>query len=189
MAMLGNTETRWGAVSKALHWTIALLIIGTSIFVLHVNGSTYWFTSGPLIFIEYIHWHKAFGLMALALIIFRFYWRWKQPLPAPESLTEFEQKWSHRTHIGLYVLMAAVPLSGWLSSSFFGSGVNFWGLFTIPPITPKFRAGLGVAYWTHFALSWMMICLVTFHAAAAFYHHFIRKDKVLSAMLPGKREQ
>lgn len=182
---LGNTKDQWGSVSKLLHWSIALLIIGTSIFMLHVNDSTWWFKSSAAIFIKYIHWHKAFGLMALALIAIRIWWRRRQPVPVTTPLTEFEEKWSHRTHLALYVLMIAVPITGWLSSSFFGSVTDVFGLFTVPAITPESKALLPIAYWAHFALAWAILCLVAFHAGAAFYHHFKRKDRVLKAMLPG----
>jgi cytochrome b561 len=181
-----NSDREWGSFSKLLHWTIALLIIGSSIFVLHVNDSTWWFKSTPLIFIQYINVHKTFGLLALLLILIRIWWRTRERVPVTDSLTPFEQKWSHRTHVALYVLMVAVPLTGWISSSLFGSPTKVFGWFTIPPITPKYKPALPVAYWTHFTLAWMILTLAAFHAGAALYHHFVRKDRVLKAMLPGR---
>ena len=182
-----NTAHRWGSVHKWLHWIIAALIIGTSLIILHINGSTWWFESGDLIFIEYIHWHKTFGLMALALIIARIWWRRRNPVPVTADLTAFEKTWSHRTHLALYAVMIALPLTGWISSSLFGSSTNVFGLFTIPPITPKYEPPLAFFYWTHFVLAWTMIALVTLHVGAALYHGFVRKDGVLRAMLPGGR--
>jgi len=179
-----NAEEEWGGVAKAFHWTMALLIIGSSIFILHVNDSTWWFKSTPLIFIQYIHWHKVFGLLALALVLLRLLWRRREVLPVTCELTPFEQKWSHRAHVALYVLMIAVPLSGWISSSLFGSPTKVFGLFEIPPITPKYKPALPAAYWTHFALSWALLTLIVLHIGAALYHHFVRKDRVLRAMLP-----
>lgn len=179
---LGNSSDRWGSVSKLLHWTIALLIIGTSIFVLHVNDSTWWFKSSPAIFITYIHWHKTFGLLALLLILVRIWWRRRQPVPVTAPLTPFETLWSHRTHVALYVLMVAVPITGWLSSSFFGSPTKVFDWFVIPPITPKSKTLLPIAYWAHFTLAWTILGVVTAHVGAALYHHFLRKDAVLRAM-------
>jgi len=184
-----NSEREWGGFSKFLHWAIALLIIGSSIFILHVNDSTWWFKSTPQIFIQYIHVHKALGLLALLLVVARLFWRLRERVPVTSDLTPFEQKWSHRTHVALYVLMIAVPLSGWISSSLFGSPTKVFGLFTIPPITPKYKPALPAAYWTHFALAWAILTLAAFHAGAALYHHFVRKDGVLRAMLPGRPKQ
>lgn len=181
-----NTPSRWGAVSKALHWSIALLIIGTSIFVLHINDSTWWFKSSAPVFVKYIHWHKTFGLLALLLIVLRVGWRRSQPVPETAPLTAWEKLWSHRVHIALYMLMVAVPVTGWLSSSFFGSHTDVFGWFIIPPIVPESRTLLPAAYWSHFGLAWALIVLVVAHAGAALYHHFVRRDAVLRAMLPGK---
>jgi cytochrome b561 len=185
VAQWRNSDDRWGAVAKAFHWSLALLILGTSLFVLHVNDSTLWFTSSPEIFITYIHWHKALGLIALVLIVARIWWRRRQPVPVTAPLTPFETLWSHRVHIGLYALMIVVPVTGWLASSFFGSGTKFWGLFTIPPIVPKSKLGVAIGYWTHFVLAWTLLAIVALHVGAALYHHFVRRDRTLSAMLPG----
>lgn len=182
---LRNSQTEWGGVSKLFHWTMAALILGTSLFVLHVNDSTYWFKSSPLIFITYIHWHKAFGLIALTLVVGRLLWRRRNPVPVTAPLTPFETAWSHRTHIALYTLMILVPLTGWLASSFFGSSTKFWGLFQVPPITPKSKTGVAVFYWVHFTLAWTILTVVAIHAGAAIYHHVHRRDRVLRAMLPG----
>jgi cytochrome b561 len=179
-----NDERTWGAVAKAFHWTMALLILASSAFVLHVNDSTYWFTSTPEIFITYIHWHKAVGLVLLVLVVARLLWRRRGVVPRTAPLTPFEAKWSHRTHVAIYVLMVAVPVTGWLASSFFGSPTKFFGLFTVPSITPKWKTGVAIFYWVHFALAWSLLALVAAHAGAAIYHHVRRKDDVLRAMLP-----
>ena len=182
---LRNTETHWGSVTKLLHWTLAALIIGSSIFVLHINDSMPWFKSTPLLFIQYIHWHKSVGLIALVLIAARIVWRRHNVVPTTAPLSEFEHKASHRTHIGLYILMVVVPVTGWLASSAFGSPTKFFGLFTIPGIIPKSKELVGPAYWAHFGLAWLLLAVVSFHIIAAFYHHRRRRDRVLKAMLPG----
>jgi cytochrome b561 len=184
-----NSESEWGGVSKLFHWTMALLIVGSSIFVLHVNDSTPWFKSSPQVFITYIHWHKALGLIALALVVGRLLWRRRNPIPRTAPLTPFETVWSHRTHVALYTLMIAVPITGWLASSFFGSPTKFFGLFTIPAITPKWKPGVAIFYWVHFVLAWTILSVVAVHAAAALYHHFHRKDDVLRAMWFGARRK
>ncbi len=163
-----------------------VFLIGSAIFVLHVNDSTWWFKSTPLIFITYIHWHKAIGLMALALVVARLLWRRGSSVPQTAALTPFEARWSHRTHLMLYVLMIAVPITGWLASSFFGSPTKFFGLFTIPAITPKWKPGVAFFYWAHFVLAWAILSVVAIHAAAALYHHFHRRDDVLRGMWFGR---
>jgi cytochrome b561 len=182
---LGNTPTSWGGVAKALHWVIAVLIIGTAALVLHINDSTWWFKSTPKIFIQYIHWHKALGLIALVLIVVRVLWRRRNTVPRTTLLTAREELWSHRVHIVIYVLMVAVPVVGWLASSFFGNGTKFWGLFELPSPLPKSKTGVAVFYWVHFSMAWTLLVLVAGHVAMALFHHFVRRNGVLRAMLPG----
>ena len=183
---LHNSPTRWGTGAKLFHWAMAALIIGTSIFVLHVNDSMPWFKSNALFFITYIHWHKAFGLIALALAFGRLFWKLRNPKPVTAALTPLEDKASKATHHSLYALMFIVPLTGWIASSAFGSPTKFFGLFTIPGIIPKTKELVGPFYWIHFGLAWFLLALVSIHIFAAFYHHDRRKDNVLRAMWFGK---
>ncbi|QIG53584.1 cytochrome b [Altererythrobacter sp. BO-6] len=181
---LGNSADKWGALSKWLHWLIALLIIGTSVLIWHVNDSTYWFKSTAPIFLEYVHWHKAFGLLALVLILVRLWWRRRNPPPQVAELTPFEERWSKRVHAAFYILMVIVPISGWVSSSFFGSPTKVFGWFVVPGIVPENKDMVPFAYWAHFGLAWALMLLVVGHIGGALYHHFVRKDRVLTAMLP-----
>ncbi len=181
---LRNSATRWGSVAKVFHWAMAALILGSSLFVEHINGRMWWFQSNAKIYISYIHWHKSFGLIALALVIGRILWKFSQPKPVTASLTPLEQRASTWMHRALYTLMVAVPVSGWIASSAFGSKTNFFGLFRIPGIWPKDKLMVGVGYWAHFTLAWVILTLVAVHVGAALYHHIIRRDQVLTAMLP-----
>lgn len=183
---LRNTTTRWGLGAKLFHWSLALIIIGTSVFMLHVNDSMPWFASSPLTFITYVHWHKAFGLLALLLVILRLLWRRTNPVPQTAPLTLREKLWSHRVHIALYTLMLIVPVSGWLASSAFGSATKVFGLFTIPGIIPKTKPLVAPTYWAHFGLAWLLLTVVSAHIIAAFWHHDRRKDNVLKAMWFGR---
>jgi cytochrome b561 len=183
---LRNTGESWGWGAKLFHWIMAAGIIGASIFVLHVNDSMPWFKSSPKVFITYIHWHKAFGLILLTLAVLRLVWKLRNPKPVTAPLTRFEEKASKATHRGLYALMFIVPLTGWIASSAFGSPTKFFGLFTIPGIIPKTKALVGPFYWIHFGLAWLLLAIVSFHIVAAFYHHDRRKDNVLRAMWFGK---
>mgnify|MGYP002777769139 CR=1 FL=1 len=183
---LRNTATDWGWGSKLFHWTMALGIIVTSVFILHINDSMPWFKSSPLLFIQYIHWHKSLGLILLALVIARLLWRWRNPPPVTVELTPFEERASRHTHRGLYALMLAVPLSGWIASSAFGSPTKFFGLFTIPGIIPKTKGLVAIGYWAHFALVWLLLAAVSFHVIAAFWHYSHKKDRALRAMWFGR---
>jgi len=181
-----NTDAAWGGVAKFFHWTIAALIIGSSVFVLHINDGFPWFKSTPQIFILNINWHKLLGILALVFIIARLLWRRRGPVPATAGLTPFEERMSKWAHRSLYVLMILVPIMGWLSSSAFGSPVKIPGVGALPLIWWNDRTLLPFFYWSHYVLAWTLLGLIALHAGAAIYHHFVKKDGVLRGMLPGR---
>lgn len=186
---LRNSGVSWGTGAKVFHWVMAFGIIGTSLFVLHVNDSMPWFKSSAPVFIVYVHWHKAFGLILLLLALLRLLWKWLNPKPETVELSPVEAKLSRWTHSSLYALMFIVPLSGWIASSAFGSPTKFFGLFNVPGIIEKSKPLVGPAYWAHFSVSWLLLSIISFHVFAAFWHHDRKKDDVLRAMWFGRRQK
>jgi cytochrome b561 len=100
---------------------------------------------------------------------------------------------AHATHFLLYVLIVAIPLSGWalVSSSPLGLPTMYFGGFAWPHIS--FLADLpraakkplvGELATVHIYLAWSAIVLIPIHIAGALYHHFFRRDDVLARMLP-----
>ena len=98
-------------------------------------------------------------------------------------------QWQHRvaqlTHAGLYVLLFAVPLSGWLVNSASGFPLRWFGLFRVPSIAARDHALHEFAEGLHEWLFWGLIALVVMHATAAIYHHLFMRDATLARMLPG----
>ena len=100
-------------------------------------------------------------------------------------------RWQHlaaqATHGLLYVMMFAVPLTGWLYNSASGPmfALKWFGLFHVPGI---WHADPAVRPWArelHEDGFWVLAALVALHAAAAFKHHYVDKDETLRRMLPG----
>ncbi|WDS37652.1 cytochrome b [Pseudoxanthomonas sp.] len=175
-----NAE-RWGAVSQSLHWLIVLLI-----FVLAVVG----LTMGELPKTPKYFWvytaHKSVGITVLVLVVARLAWRLYAGAPRPVPDTP---GWQHTiaslTHLLLYGIMFAMPLSGWLYDS--ASGLRpfkFFGLFNMPKLVAPDEAIRAVAHGIHAWGLYVLIVLVAMHAGAAFYHHFFQGDATLARMLP-----
>ena len=111
--MLRNTRARWGALSQLFHWLIAALI-GVQI-ALGLIG-----TELPLSMTKLatLARHKSLGITLLALMLVRLAWRALNPTPAlPDTLKPHERVLARITHTGLYVLVIALPLTGWIMSS------------------------------------------------------------------------
>jgi cytochrome b561 len=106
----------------------------------------------------------------------------------------WERLAAQATHIAFYVLMFAVPLSGWAMSSTSSSGVpTLWfGLFEVPPLpgldgSPEMHDLHEGAEEAHELLGNLLILLLILHVGAALKHHFWNRDDVLRRMLPFAR--
>ncbi len=93
----------------------------------------------------------------------------------------------HGTHLALYVLFFAVPLSGWAYSSAAGFPVVFLGLLPLPDFVPVSKALAEVFKLGHATLAFTLAALVLLHVAATLKHQWVDKDGLLQRMLPGRR--
>ena len=181
--MLRNTLARWGLLTQGLHWIMALLIFGM---LLSGFAVAEWISSIATQF-KVIQWHKSFGLLILTLVIIRLAWRGMNPTPRlPDGLKSYEVALAHLTHWGLYILLFAMPIVGWLvvSSSPRNIPTVIFGLFTLPRIISQDAEAHEFYEELHEILAFALIALVVLHIGAALKHHFILKDDVLRRMLP-----
>jgi cytochrome b561 len=87
----------------------------------------------------------------------------------------------------LYVLMFAIPLSGWVYSSATGVSVIYLGFFPLPDIVPKDKVLAGVLWGVHATLNFVLFALVIVHVGAALRHQYVERDDTLRRMLPFAR--
>ena len=177
---LKNTD-RWGATSQLLHWTIAVLILSIGAVGLvmgELPRSPKWFWVYTL--------HKSLGLTVLALVLVRIAWRLYAGAPPPvEGTPRWQARLASLTHGAIYVLILAMPLSGWLYDSASGLRPFRWfGLVEVPKLVAPDEALAASAHGAHEWLFWLLMALVAGHAGAALYHHFIQRDATLARMLP-----
>ncbi len=171
---------RHDGVSITFHWLIALMIAGAF-------GVGLYMTELPLSpdKLKIYSWHKWAGVTIFALVILRALWRLTHPAPAmPGSMSGTQKKLATAGHLLLYVLMFAIPLTGWLMSSAKGYQTVWFGVLPIPDLLGKDKA-LGETLETvHRLLNYFMAVVVAGHVAAALKHHFKDRDDVLRRMLP-----
>ncbi|XQA70759.1 cytochrome b [Xanthomonas sacchari] len=176
-----NTPDRWGSVSQTLHWLIAALIL-----LLGVVG----LTMGELPKTPKYFWvytaHKSLGLTVLALVIVRLGWRLYAGAPKPVPGTPgWQERIADATHALLYVMIFAIPLSGWLYDSASGLRPFRWfGLIAVPKLSAPNEHLRDLSHTVHEWGFWLLIAVVLAHAGAAFYHHLFQRDATLARMLP-----
>ncbi|NNF51329.1 MAG: cytochrome b [Gammaproteobacteria bacterium] len=178
---LKNTAERYGIVSQAFHWLIVVLII-----VQYQMGRIA--EDLPLGFDKLVLMsrHKSLGMTILGLALLRLLWRLANKSPgSPPGLHRALQGLGRTTHVALYGLLLALPITGWLASSYANSPVSWWGWFTVPDLVMPDKENFERLSELHQLLTRFLIVVVTLHAAAALVHHFYFKDDVLRRMLPG----
>ncbi|MEJ1964272.1 MAG: cytochrome b [Gammaproteobacteria bacterium] len=177
-----NTTTRWGSVAQLLHWVIVILIITQFVLGYKAHWATGLAKLAPVVP------HKSIGITILGLAVLRLVWRLMNPTPVlPAGLKPWERAAAHVTHYGLYVLLFAMPLIGWIASSARSFPVSWFGLAQLPDLVgsnrPLYDTLMGFHYW----LSWVLVAIVALHVAAALKHHLFLRDDVLRRMLPFTR--
>jgi cytochrome b561 len=175
--------TRYTAFAIALHWLMALVIAG--LFALGIYMHDLPFSPTKL---QLYSWHKWGGVCVFLLVLIRLVWRLIHRPPAlPAHMQGLVRAAAHAGHHVLYLLMFAVPLSGWLMSSAKGFQTVLFGVWPIPDLLTKDPALAGILQPLHFALNMLLLIVVIGHVAAALKHHWIDKDDVLTRMLPGSK--
>lgn len=170
------------AGAKWLHWLIALLVfglLGVGLYMTNMRISPQK--------IQLYMTHKSIGLTVLALMLVRLVYRLKNPAPAlPDSIPGWQKVTSHISHALLYLLLLAMPVSGWLMNSASGFPMKYFGLVRVPDLLARNQESLALFKAVHFYISWTLIVVIAVHVLAALKHHFIDRDSVLRRMLPGK---
>ena len=174
---------QYTGTAKVLHWLVALLIIG--LFALGQYMSDLSMSPRKL---QLYSWHKWFGVTVFLLVLIRLGWRLThQPPPLPAQMPKWQRTASHIGHTALYVLMLAIPLSGWLMSSAKGYQTVWFGVLPLPDLLGKDKQLGDMLAELHGALNGLMMLIVVIHALAALKHHFIDRDDVLKRILPSRK--
>lgn len=193
------TAQRYTGVAIVLHWAIAAAILYMIPLGFWMHEAVEHGVDGGYAAYQL---HKSIGLTILALSLVRLAWRLANPPPPlPAHMPAWEKFVAKATHWAFYVLIIAMPLSGWLFTSANWSldddaptniSTKWFGVFTVPPLFGLSNASNDVrettaeiSGWTHLTLAWTMIVLAGLHVAAALKHQFVDKDETLAHMVPG----
>jgi cytochrome b561 len=166
------THQRWHWVSVGLMLTV--LAIGYTI-------SDHKGRASQLVAYD---WHKWLGLTLLILTAIRLGYRLAHPVAEARDIAPVERLASMVVHWSLYLLMFVVPVIGWVSSNMLGFPVVLFNLIPTPyPFGKNTELGF-LLLDIHVYLAWVLTALIVLHAAAALWHHAVKRDSVLGRMLP-----
>ncbi|MEW6629628.1 MAG: cytochrome b [Pseudomonadota bacterium] len=180
MAVITYTSTQ-----KFLHWALFGLVV---LLYALTYGDAFYSRGDPMVAFFW-RLHISFGLLLAAFVAWRVVLRGMRGAPGlPAEMSAPEQVAAKIGHFILYALLIAIPVLGILLTWFRGDALSFFGLFTIPaPFAPD-RTTARTIRELHSLCANGILIMAGIHALAALYHHFIRRDGVLTRMLPAGRE-
>lgn len=172
------TTQRYALPAVALHWLIALLIfagfgLGQYMTDLALSPEK----------LRLYSWHKWLGVTIFGLVLIRVLWRLAHPPPAlPPGMAAWQRRAAAASHLLLYGLMLAIPLSGWLYSSASGVPTVLYGWWRLPDLLSRDAETAAVLKLIHVSLNNALAALVLLHVAAAIKHQWVDRDGLLSRM-------
>jgi cytochrome b561 len=175
-----NPASRYTRMAIVLHW---LLAIG----LLYQLGLGVWMEdipkTPPGIRAEWFNWHKSIGIVLGLLMVLRGIWRLTHRPPAwPERLPRWQTWAASANHALLYACMLAMPLSGFLGSSFTPYPIKFFGT----PLPRFWEASPDMKEFfstVHTACGYVFMATIAAHVMAALWHA-LRRDGIFKRMLP-----
>jgi cytochrome b561 len=178
-----NTADRYGFVAQALHWLVVIGIIAQYFLAEAAEESE----GGAVAPFGPAGIHAALGMTILALASLRLVWRLIELPPArPAAMKSYEVAVARVAHFAFYVLLFAIPLSGWALVATSGQTVSVFGWFDLPQL-PWIEGGAlnkDQLEELHEVMFNLLVGLAVLHIAAALKHHFVDRDGVLRSMLP-----
>ena len=181
--MLKNSQSRYGMVSIIVHWLVAVTVFGlfaVGFWMVDLSYYSSWYRTAP-------HWHKSVGILLAMVMLFRLFWRFISPPPAPvASHKGWEKLTAAAVQLALYLGIMLLVITGYLISTEDGRPVQVFGWFEVPSLGALFTNQADIAGLIHEYVAYSLVTLALLHAAAALKHHFIDKDHTLKRMFGAK---
>jgi cytochrome b561 len=177
---LRNGPDSFGLVTRLIHWGTMLLVIGQL-----ALGNRIESMQPGLANLWLYGLHKTLGFAVLALVLGRIGWHIASPPPPPLG-PRTAAFWAARAaHWAFYVLLIAIPLTGWAGSSATGIDVMIADRWTVPPLVAASAEGEDFWFNLHDLLTKALFGLIILHMLGALKRE-MEGDGTLTRMLRGR---
>jgi cytochrome b561 len=183
--MLKNTESGYGLVAIVIHWLMAIAIFflfGLGLYMVDLTYYDSWYKGS-------LDLHKSLGLTVFFVYLIRIAWKLSNKKPSPAEGPKWEINLAHWMHLGLYLVMLCLFVTGYLISTADGRSIAVFGLFDVPGFGRFIENQEDIAGEIHEILAFSLIAMVALHALAAMKHQFIDKDGILIRMIKPASER
>jgi cytochrome b561 len=168
-----SNSIRYSKSMIVIHWLSALAVVGAW---LTAEGGRHVVQSPPLL-------HFSLGLAVLALVVPRLILSLTGGAPAMAAPYGWLATGIKIGHGLLYLLLIAVPITGWYAASRLGVPISFFGLH-LPAIAAPVQGRPGLIAEFHENAGTFILILAGLHALMAIWHQFVLRDGTLQRMSP-----
>jgi cytochrome b561 len=167
---------------RVLHWATVIIILVSVAAILYRET-----TEEKAVRRVLLELHRQLGLLVLLALLARIMFRSVVGLVnhAPDlgKGTRFAAALAHWL---MYGVIACLTLIGWASCNAHAVHLQLLGMVPLPALVGADSELADTLSDYHIWAAWALLGLVVPHVLAALWHHYIRGDGVLAAMLPGK---
>ena len=179
-----HSVLRYDRFMQFVHWTTFLLLTATFATAWLIRYADTREQVNGL-----VQLHRSLGLTTLCVTACRLMWRFVARIPPlPQDLARLQRLAARTNGYALYALLLLQPSLGFLHSNAAGKPVVVYFLGTIPPLLAPDRDLARLLFMAHGFVAQLLLGLIALHVAAALFHHFVRRDDVLVAMVPRRRQ-
>ena len=170
------------AAMRAMHWATAALVFAAYCAIWAVGAAA---TGAQAAWLAMLH--RSFGVTTLAVTLVRLVWRLRTETPPQPAGLPLVQRLAATANVAaLYGSLLSQPLLGLTGSMLHGDRISVFGV-VLPDLLPVARPLARAIFQVHGWTALLLLAAIGAHVAAALFHHFVRRDEVLSRMLPGMR--
>jgi len=174
-------QPRYSPLNQALHWITALCILAILPLAWVMTNAK----EGTRFDEALFNWHKTFGLIVLAITLFRIAWRFVDRPPAySPAIAAWDRALAQAVYILFFFILLWMPVTGALASLYGGHAVKLFNLVPTPQLLPKDQDLEEIFAGLHGLGQWAVYGLIGLHLTAVAFHLIWRKDGVLGRMLP-----
>jgi superoxide oxidase len=171
---LAAISAKYSKLMSSFHWLTAAPVI-----VAYVISE-----GGPDIRKDPPTAHILLGLAVLTLTIPRHMWRLFLGVPRPlPAVSKRMIRLASAGHATLYLLLFAVPLTGWITLSRVGLKIRLWGI-DLPFLVRPADGDPGPIADMHQIGGNLLLGIAVLHATFALWHLFRLRDRTLQRMWP-----
>jgi cytochrome b561 len=177
-----STPDAFGPVAVFLHWFIAAGIVLSVAFGL-ISG----YADTAEVTRATMEVHQTIGVTIFLLALARLIWRLTHPAPPlPGAMPRGQKIAAAVTHGTLYLILFAMPVTGYVGLAARGRPITVFGLFDLPNVVTRSLKTSASFQNVHDNLQYFLYALLIAHVGAALYHQFVIKDGLLRRMWPAR---